>query len=145
MSILPGLQALVREGGERMANAALQECRRRTAEASPTPNSGRLAQSIQVDPARQDGDSFSGTIRATAEHASYTDTGTGVHAGHGVIRSRSGGPLVFYWITGPDGPGVYHFMFVQGQPGQFWFARPMPDRWRESLEWASQIGAFGRR
>jgi len=143
VSILAGLRQAVLDASENLMNAALAECRRATAEASPTPETGDLARSIVTDPANVSGETLTSTIRATAQHASYTDEGTGIYVGRGRITARRpGGVLRFYWITGPDGPGEYFFRSVAGQPGQHWFAQPMGDRWEASLDWASRAGAF---
>jgi hypothetical protein len=142
VSILPGLQQLVREGGERVMRAALNECQRLTAEAAPAPETGELNRSIVTDEPTFDGSTFTGAIRATAQHASYTDEGTGIYVGRGRIYPRTARVLRFYWFGGPRGPAMYYFPSVAGQPGQHWFARPMEARWREALTYADRTGAW---
>jgi len=142
VSFADDLRASVLAAAENLVNAAAQECRRQTAEAAPTPMTGDLNKSIQVDVAQTDGTTIGTTIYATAEHASYTDEGTGVYVGRGRIYPRTARALVFYWITGPQGSGVYAFKSVAGQPGQHWFKLPMPTRWTASLQWAIDAGAF---
>jgi hypothetical protein len=142
VTILRGLREAVLTASERLVNAAAQECRLMTAEAAPAPETGTLNRSIVATPAENHGATFTARIVASAPYASYTDEGTGVYVGRGRIYPRQARALVFFWIAGPNGAGVYAFRSVAGQPGQHWFAQPMPERWTAALEAALARGAL---
>lgn len=100
--------------------------------------SGDLRNSITMDDFREGFDSFTGTLRATAPQARYTNDGTGIYAGGGRIYGR---PVLgpFYWFKIGK---VVAFTSIAGQPGQHWWDGPSGDRMLERLRDATDA-AFG--
>jgi hypothetical protein len=100
--------------------------------------SGDLRDSIVMEDFHEFFSSFSATIQATADQATYTEYGTGEYVGNGRIE---GNPyLAFYWFK------VGKFMVlrsVRGQPGQHWFegvdGQAMEQRLDDAID-----AAFGR-
>jgi hypothetical protein len=108
--------------GSQMVDATRAACSRRE---------GTLADSIEIDSWSEEGDRYTTTIRATAEHARFQDEGTGIYGPEGTpIYPTSGKVLRFDW---PAAGGVVFFAHVAGSPGTHFFTEPMPQRYSDAL------------
>jgi hypothetical protein len=128
VSIGDQLRQTVIEWAAGIAGTAASEVERETVAAAPLGQTGELRGSIKANPPTFTGRGFETSIRAEAEHASFTDTGTRPH------RIEGSPLLAFEWPKA--GPGLFVFPSVEhpGTTGTGWFTEQMPERWRSALE-----------
>lgn len=133
MSIADQLRAAVRSEVERRLGAVRDDVVADAKQTAPR-DSGALADAIVADDWTLSGTRYTTTVRVPVQYASWVEEGTGVYGPYGQriypVRAKA---LVFFWKRGPNGPGVYAYRSVAGQPGQRYFSAPMPDRYRRAL------------
>jgi len=122
------LVQLVQDRASVIFDAAVIAVEAATRDAAPVGATGLLADSVGIVD-RVEGVVLTATIAATAEYASFTDTGVGAYTQDTV-------PLYsFEWANGPRGDGRYAFRSVHhdARPGTNWFEQPMQERWDSAL------------
>jgi Bacteriophage HK97-gp10, putative tail-component len=148
VSIQAQLEALIGKAAENLVATAADNVVAATREAAPAGDSGRLRGSIEHDDPDFNGRRVTFTLSATAEHAPYVEYGTGVYVGRGRIYPLHAKALTFFWNRGPNGPRIYSYNSIAGQPGQHYFfggeagVESLERRWHDALERASGAGAF---
>lgn len=102
-------------------------------EVTPTnSHSGQLRDSIAVLDDTVEGNSAIWTVGSDLEYAGFTDE---VDTSPHIIRAVNAPMLRFWWDRGPQGPGIYHYLWVRhpGTRGQRWFASRNAERWERAL------------
>jgi hypothetical protein len=108
-----GIVVYMHRQGEKVRNAA-----RRNAPV----DTGRLRGSITSE-MRRDGNRVTVRIGSNLPYAVYTEEGTGIYAGRGMIRPRRAKFLA--WQGRGAGGGWIFARAVRGQPGQHWLRRAL--------------------